>query len=401
LPARDVAIVGAGIGGLTAALALRRLGCNVVVFERRGAFDELGAGIQLSPNATRILRDLDLSDRLNEIATAPPAIVVHAIGSGREIGRIALGAYAASRFGAPYLVAARADLHRVLVEAARHQGVTLELGLRALATQDAAGPVKVLLARDDGARETMEADLVVGADGMGSVIRAALTRAAPVFSGWNAWRATLPQQRAPEGLSGPETGLWLGPSAHIVHYPIGGRLNVVAVAEGARPVEGWSAPGDPALIRRLLADAAPPLRELVTRIGEWAVWSLVDLPDARMGRGRVALLGDAAHPVLPFLAQGAALAIEDAAVLAACLARSEQPVEECVAAYGAARRPRVRRVQEEARRNARLYHATGPLAWTRDAAMRALGANGVTRRYDWLYGWRAPAPAADTRLPAG
>jgi salicylate hydroxylase len=207
-----------------------------------------------------------------------------------------------------------------------------------------------------------------------------------------AWRATLPRTAAPAELSGHETGLWLGRAGHVVHYPIaGGRLvNIVAVVRRKKPVEGWSAPGDPAELLSAFADAAPSLRRLLEGPPDWRLWSLFDLPAKTMAQGRIALLGDAAHPVLPFLAQGGALAIEDAAVLAASLAETPDPAS-ALARYGAARLERARRVQKAARRTGFAYHAVGPAAWIRDAVMRRAGPQGMTGRYAWIYGWTPPA----------
>ena len=387
MPALPVAIVGAGVGGLTAALALARGGHAVTLVERRTGFSEAGAGIQLSPNASRVLADLGLGPALRRAAIEPERVVVRALRSGRTVGELALGAAMRARFGAPYAVVHRADLQTILLDAVRARpNVHLLMGRSAIAAGQDAAAATLTVEKADGARETIETSVLVGADGLWSTVRAALGDArAPVYRGYAAWRATLAREAAPDELSGNETGLWLGRAGHVVHYPIAGgrRVNIVAVEGRRKPVEGWSAPGDPAELLAAFARAAQPLRRLLEGPSEWRLWSLYDLPVKTMVWARIALVGDAAHPVLPFLAQGGALAIEDAAVLAASLSEGSDPA--------AARLKRARRVQTAARRNGFAYHAAGPAAWVRDAVLRRSGPQGMAERYAWLYGWTPPA----------
>jgi salicylate hydroxylase len=385
-------IAGAGIGGLTAALALAARGWEVTLVERRTGFSADGAGIQLSPNASRILIDLGLGPALRRAASEPARVAIRALASGREIGAVALGAFMRERFGAPYYVVHRAELQTLLLDAVRARStIRLMMGRAVIGGREQPDRTSITVENAAGARDTLEADLAVAADGLWSRLRAAGEDwRAPQYRGFAAWRATIPHSDAPAGLAGDETGLWLGRDRHVVHYPIaGGRLlNIVAVERRAAAVEGWAEPGDQAELVAAFREAAAPLRALLAAAPAWQLWSLFDLPAAAMRRGRLALVGDAAHPVLPFLAQGGALAIEDAAVLAGALAGAKD-VAAALAAYERARLPRARRIQQAARRNGAAYHAGGVKAFMRDAVIRHLGPERMALRFAWLYGWRA------------
>jgi salicylate hydroxylase len=324
--------------------------------------------------------------------TEPERVVVRSIRTGRTIGGVALGAFMRERFGAPYWVIHRSDLQGILLDAVRsEQAIRLLMGREAAGASTDETSARLTLASASGSQETLQADAIIGADGVWSRLRRAVGEdGEPAFRNAVAWRATLPRDRVPVELSGNETGLWLGRAGHVVHYPVaGGRLiNVVAIQARAAPVDGWAAPGTRADLLARFADVAPTFRELLSGPDEWLLWSLYDRPARTLVRGRVALLGDAAHPVLPFLAQGAALAIEDAAVLAEAL-QAGPDLPHALEAYGSKRLQRVRRVQAQARRNGRLYHAGQPIAFARDQVMRRLGPEGMTERYAWLYGFSA------------
>jgi salicylate hydroxylase len=389
---RTIIIAGAGIGGLTAALAVTRAGYRAVVLERAAKLEEAGAGIQLSPNAMHVLTRLGLAEKLRPFAVAPEAIRIVEAASGEDIARVPLGDVAAQRYGAPYWVVHRANLQAVLVDAVTHDpDVTLRLGTR---VEDfAIHPHGVTVEARGGTGPVDEQGLaLVGADGLWSTLRARFgDRRQPAFARRTAWRAVVPAEGLPPEFREPLTSLWLGRDAHLVHYPIkGGReVNIVAIIRDEWHEQGWSAPGKPAEVVARFAGFAPQARALIAMPDNWLKWALFDRPPGRPRRkGPVTLLGDAAHPMLPLLAQGGAMAIEDAAVLAHCLEHEGGAPEQALRAYESRRRARVARVQREARRNAWRYHLAGPLALARDMVLRRMGGEKLLRRYDWLYDWK-------------
>jgi salicylate hydroxylase len=388
---RSIIIAGAGIGGLTAALTLTRAGYRAVVLEQAARLEEAGAGIQLSPNATRVLAELGLADRLRPRVVAPEAIrIVHGR-SGRDIARVPLGASVEQRYGAPYWVIHRADLQAVLGAAIEQSpDITLRLGTRVEDFAVHQHGTTVQARTTQGMRDEQGIALI-GADGLWSTLRTRLgDRSAPRFAQRTAWRAVVPAARLKPEFREPVTGLWLGRDAHLVHYLVkGGReVNIVAIVRDDWQQPGWSAPGKPDELARRFENFAPAARALIATPERWQKWALFDRAPQRIRpQGPVTLLGDAAHPMLPFLAQGGAMAIEDAAVLAQCLARDEDTAG-ALRTFEHARRRRVARAQREARRNSWRYHLSGPLGLARNALFRAAGGERLLRRYDWLYGWR-------------
>ena len=387
-----VVVAGAGIGGLATALMLGRRGAPVLVLERRTVLEETGAGIQLAPNASRILVDLGLSPALARQSVTPDRVDLRAARSGRHLAHVPLGDAIVERHQGPYWVIHRAALHTVLLDAVRAlPNVRLLVGREIVAATQSPHDVSITIRSPNGATETIRTPLLVGADGVRSKVRPALgdTRS-PRFRGAEAWRGICPIEAAPAFAQANRTGLWLGPGFHVVHYPIasGRMLNVVAVVEASTPRDGWNDPGEPYKLKTRLGTLAPDLAGIIASPHEWRIWSLFDLPARIMAKGRIALVGDAAHPILPFLAQGGALAIEDAATLTELVAAAPDAVGTALAAYERLRLKRVRRVQDEARGNGRIYHLGLPFSLARDAALATRSPDSLARRYDWLYGWK-------------
>jgi len=393
---RHVIIAGGGIAGLTSALLLARAGMRVTVMEQTAKLEESGAGLQLSPNASRILIALGLRERIESTAVKPLAIRVMAGGSGREIARLPLGDEVERRYGAPYWSIHRGDLQAALADAASDTlDITLELGVRVEEFAAHVRGVSVLGRR--GAQVLDErAIALIGADGIWSTIAARLrSEQPPTFRHRTAWRALVPAESMPTEFRQPFIHLWLGHDAHLVHYPVkSGRLiNIVGIVRDEWNESGWSADGDRTEVLRHFVrwTWSEKARAIIAIPDRWLKWALFDRKTPFRGaRLPVTLIGDAAHPMLPFLAQGAAMAIEDAAVLADMLAKYLDDPADALRAYEGARWHRTMRAQQAARRQARIYGLTGPEAFVRNLAMRGMGGEKLRARYDWLYSWRPP-----------
>jgi salicylate hydroxylase len=395
---RTVCVAGAGIGGLTAALALATKGFRVVVLEKAERLEEVGAGLQLSPNASRLLIDLGLMARLSARAVVPEAVSIMSARTGGEIARLPLGQAAGQAAGAPYWVIHRADLQGALAdEVIAHPDIDLRLGWQ---FEDVTAHAKGLtvVQRRGNDRQQDVALALIGADGVWSAVRHHLfpdVRAE--FSGLIAWRGTLDARQLPRELTAARVQLWMGPNAHLVAYPIsaGRQVNVVAVVPGTWNRPGWSTEGDPGELKAAFGPPRWPatVRLLLNAVDGWRKWALFGVPEGiDWTEGSIALLGDAAHAMLPFAAQGAGMAIEDAIVLAKCLSesRADGPaaIPGALSRYARLRRSRVARVQRTARNQGRIYHMGGPLALARDLSIRALGPQRLSARQSWIYDWR-------------
>ncbi len=392
---RQVVIAGAGIGGLSAALSIARIGLHVDILEQAQQLEQAGAGIQLSPNATRVLYELGLAERLKATAVEPEAIRVMNAGNAREIVRIPLGRDAEKRYGAPFLVMHRADLQAALLDAVRnHSDINLSLGARVEDFAAYSSGVTVLT-RQSGQVTEHKCSIFIGADGLWSPVRSRMRReGAPAFRHRTAWRALVPASEVAAQWREPVVHLWLGRETHLVHYPVkgGALINIVAIAEDEWQATTWSAAADGEEVLRRFSrwDWADSPRLLLRVPRQWSKWALHDRRGAHRGRGPVALLGDASHPILPFLAQGAAMAIEDGAVLAAHLAQQPDKPSKALRGYEKDRRKRTQRAQKASRRQGKIYGQFGPEGVVRNLVMRLLGGKKLLARYDWLYKWRPP-----------
>lgn len=387
---KQVLVAGGGIGGMAAALAASHAGWDVRVFEQAAAFADIGAGVQLGPNVMRRLQAWGLQRRLQEVVVLPEALQARSAYSGELLASLPLGAQMVERYGASYATIHRADLHGLLHSAvAQRSQVFLNSGVAVEQVQQSAAVTTV----KTSAGKLIEGDALVVADGVWSGLRAQVLGDAsrPRVTGHLAYRALLPMAEVPPAWRSHQVCVWLGPRLHMVQYPVrrGELMNLVLMVEGAAPddLEHWDHAGNAAGLTRALAGTCSQLQDLVAAVPHWRLWPLADRAPLQgpeqMAQGLVALLGDAAHPMLPYLAQGAGMAIEDAAELQRALAMDDLEVHLRLRRYAINRWQRNARVQARALRNGRIFHATGPVRWGRDLSMRLLG--GRLMDVPWLY----------------
>jgi len=387
-------IVGGGIGGLAAALACGQAGARPQVLERAATFSEVGAGIQMGPNVTRTLHAWGLAEDLKAIGFAPRKLEAKDTQTGQVIGSLRLGQQSLDTYGAPYVTVHRADLHRVLLQKLMRSGLAqLRLDSEVEAVQQAADGIQISGTNLPASlTEFSQFSAMVGADGLWSATRQfVVPPTTPRVTGLLAYRALLPMQFVPEKLRLQDVNVWLGPKVHAVLYPVqcGECLNVVVVVQGRTPANltDWDHAGNKEELVRAMGPIHADLRDMLAAVPAWRLWPLCDRPPLQgpheMAKGRIALLGDAAHPMRPFLAQGAGMAIEDAAELARSWARADLPVEDRLKMYAQARWARNAQVQQRSIRNGQIFHLQGPLRWGRNVAMKLMGESLMD--VPWLY----------------
>ncbi|WP_298212528.1 FAD-dependent monooxygenase [Acidovorax sp.] len=396
---KQVLVAGGGIGGLAAALGASRAGWDVRLYERAAAFSEVGAGVQIGPNVVRRLQAWGLQRALQAVAAFPSRLQVRSAVSGRELAVLPLGPAAVERYGAAYATIHRADLHGLLLDGLT-QGSDAQLHLDHAIDRftDSGDVVTVRTSRG----KEVEGDALIGADGLWSRTRTQLLAnmgggVAPRVTGHLAYRALVPQQTLPQALRTGQVTAWLGPRLHAVQYPVrrGELQNIVVIVQGPAPedLENWDHAANAEGLSHALQGTCTALQDVVRSVGEhggpagWRLWPLCDRPPVRsadeMARGLVALVGDAAHPMRPYLAQGAGMAIEDAAELQRALAMHDMEVPLRLTRFALNRWQRNARVQARSTRNGRIFHATGAVRWGRDLSLRLLGERVLD--VPWLY----------------
>ncbi|MBV8358228.1 MAG: FAD-dependent monooxygenase [Deltaproteobacteria bacterium] len=381
-----VIIIGAGIGGLVAALTMRRAGIEVEVFEQSAALREIGAGIQISPNASRILQRLGLASSMHEYGVRPLAVHIRRWDNGRTLTRQLLGNECEQTFGAPYYHFHRAELLELL--AAALPAHMIRLDHRCIGLKQSSDRVEVKFHNGT----ITDADLVVGADGIHSTVRELILGVeSPRFSGHVAYRGLVPAERLAHLELEVNASSWWGPDHHFVHYFVGAGaryVNWVAIMPGEWRIESWTAPGEIADALHEFDGWHPQVSAIIGAADATNRWALYDRdPLARWTAGRVTLMGDAAHAMLPYMAQGAVQAIEDAAVLAKCLERAgRHDLAPALRRYEEMRKPRATRCQEGSRRNGQMYHlADGEQQQLRDMTLGSVTTVPLPQNV-WLYG---------------
>ena len=387
-------IVGGGIGGLAAALACGQAGARPQVLERAATFSEVGAGIQMGPNVTRTLHAWGLAEDLKEIGFVPRKLDAKDTQTGQIIGTLRLGQRSLDSYGAPYFTVHRADLHRVFLKKIMSSGqAELRLDSEVQGLQQNADGIQISGTNLPATlTELFKSAAMVGADGLWSKTRQfVVPPTAPRVTGLLAYRALVPMQSIPEKLRLQDVNVWVGPRVHAVLYPVkcGEYLNLVVVVQGPPPasLDDWDHAGNKQDLEAAMGPIHADLRNMLAAVPAWRLWPLCDRPPIKgpheMAKGRIALLGDAAHPMRPFLAQGAGMAIEDAAELARSWARADLQVEDRLQMYAQARWARNAQVQQRSIRNGQIFHLQGPLRWGRNAAMKLMGE--PLMDVPWLY----------------
>jgi salicylate hydroxylase len=377
-------IAGAGIAGLTLALALAKFGATVVVLERNAQIQEFGAGLQVSPNAYRILDRLGLGEALRRTGLRPEALDVYPSGARHPLVSLELGALMEQRFGAPYSVLHRADLADALYKACRRfANIDIMFGVRGWDVVSHARGVTVAIDEAHGQTRTSRASAFIGADGVHSATRQTVLGGPPAqFRNRIAWRTLIPRDLVAGQIAMDRVSVFFGAGFHLVCYPLPhrGQVNLALFLPGAKPdPDAQPEPAKPGPVAGAILAAAA---------GNWMAWPMYTVETSEWHRGNIGLVGDAAHAMVPFQAQGAAMGIEDAAVLAPLLAGTED-AETAFSRYAALRQKRVKRVADLSAQNGRIFHLPWPLSTGRNLTMRMGGSRGHLRRLGWIYGYDA------------
>ncbi len=394
-------IAGAGVAGLSAALELAARGWNVRLVEKAETLSEVGAGLQLAPNAMRHLQRLGVADRLSTQAVTPEALYLMDGRKARPLMEMKLGGKARQRWQHPYAVCHRADLQSALLDACGEQpNIEISLGAEITNHRVENGTVAATI-RHANSEEFVGAAYLIACDGVWSAERSKAGFSTARFSGHIAWRTTLAASALPASFLNamPErksVSAWLGDKAHFIAYPVkgGGFFNFVAITTGENPGEVWSRTGDAARLRSIYSEWGAPVRDVLAAADGWTYWPLFEMPDAQfVGPDRTIFLGDASHAVTPFAAQGAAMAIEDAAALAQALDGNDH--EAGLKRFDAARKGRIAAVAKRGQLNRFAYHATGIFALGRNALFTIRRSDSFLKDLDWLYGYDAVAAIRD------
>jgi salicylate hydroxylase len=386
-----IIIAGAGIGGLTAALSLRAQGHEIVLIDKARQLSEVGAGLQLSPNACSVLDQLGLLEDLAPFAYAPDFVKIWSAKSGDELARVSMGTFLKERHGYPFWEIHRADLQRVLLDRVEAtEGISIRLSSEVLDLESTPYEHLVCIFQDDEITGNLHCKALIGADGVWSKTRRLIPGHEDAhFSGQVAYRATVPIDAVPERWQ-RDAGLWFHKSAHLVHYPVRGRreLNIVGLVQESWKDETWSAKADKETLLKIFRDWPTEVRNLLTIPETWLKWALCSVSAAGpWTHGNIALIGDAAHAMLPFMAQGAAMSIEDAAVLAQHMPQDVENIPAAFRAFERQRKQRVQHIQGISFKNARTFHYGGAMALARDTVLRLSKPESLAARFDDIYGW--------------
>jgi salicylate hydroxylase len=397
LSKRRILIAGAGVAGLSAALELAARGWSVELFEKATALSEVGAGLQLAPNAMRHLQRLGIADRLSTQAVTPEALFLIDSHSARPLLTMELGDKALKRWHYPYIVCHRADLQSALLAAClENPAIVINLGSEITRHEVMGQEIKAEVRRGT-VTETIEAHYLLGCDGVWSAERANAAQSKARFSGHIAWRSTIAAGDLPATFTNAlplkkAVSAWLGKQVHFIAYPVkgGAHFNFVAITGGGNPGEGWSKAGDREQLKFIYQNWHPAVRDVIAAAPEWTYWPLFEMPAVQfVCEGRTILLGDASHAVTPFGAQGAAMAIEDAAALAEALDSIDQRA--ALQHFDKVRKERIATVAKRGQLNKFAYHATGVFALGRNMLFAMRNPDSFLKDLDWLYGYDAVA----------